>query len=129
MKTNIQTPIGEFNINMPPGEFSCRENTGVDYSDGIEIKSCLTKVVFESEDGKQEEISPVVTESCMNPGTKVIVPVTYKIYKNQGGYMVTNTYKEIIVGCESNIRSAMTKEYKPEMKKKSCSECQNCGRC
>lgn len=87
------------------------------------------KFVFEYMDGRVEEIKPVVVESCMNPGQKKIVPVTYVKEEGKESFIVSNTYKSIEVKDIKEYKAIYTEDYEPKIERHSCSECTNCGRC
>lgn len=96
---------------------------------GMQVVSYNKKYVFEHHDGKVEEIAPVVIESCMNPGQKKIVPVTYVQEEGNEAFVVSNTYKTIEVYDEKDYKAIYTEDYEPKIEKHSCSQCTNCGRC
>ena len=125
----VKTEIGIFDIRMPSNEFTYREPPGVFDIGGMLVASCYTKVVFEHKDGTVEEIAPVVIESCMNPGKKEIVPVTYWVEDGECTIVISNTYKSILIYDVNDYKTIYTKSYEPKIEKHSCSQCTNCGRC
>ncbi len=125
----VYTEVGCFNISMPEGEFTYRDKPGFYEYRGVFIVSCLTKVVFKHTDGSMEEIAPTVIESCMNPGKKELVPVTYFAENGKSTIIISNTYKTIEIADTKNFRAIYTKSYEPVAEKLSCNPCRNCGRC
>lgn len=129
MEYIVNTEIGCFDTRMPSNEFVCRDEPGFYDLGGMLVASCLTKVVFEHNDGTVEEIAPVVIESCMNPGKKEIVPITYWVEDGESTIIISNTYKSIPIYHTNDYMSVYTKPYEPKIEKHSCSECTNCGKC
>lgn len=128
-ENDIETVIGNFDISMPSEKFTCREEPGFFDLGGMLVVSCYTKVVVEHRDGTIEEIAPIVVESCMNPGKKEIVPVTFFIEDGWEIYRISNTYKQIAFYDLKEYKKIYTMPYEPKIEKHSCSECTNCGRC
>ena len=129
---NIHTPIGMFDINKLGEGFICKEDIGVSFGNEVIIKSCYTKVIVTNDDGTEQIIEPIVTESCMKPGTKVVIPITYKAKDDGTGRTVitlSNHYNEIVVDSYIDEHNVRTEYFEPVLKKKSCAECENCGRC
>lgn len=129
IEANIKTEIGTLDIRMPSKEFTCREEPGFYDLGGMLVVSCRTKVVFVNKDGTTEEVAPVVIESCMNPGQKEIVPITYFVEDGESTIVISNTYKRIVVYDVDKFKSIYTKAYEPSIEKHSCNPCNNCGRC
>lgn len=101
----VDTNIGKFNISMPPDDFNCREFPKYSNDSGngeIIIKSCLTRVIFVLKDGTQFAIEPVTMESCMKPGEKNIIPITYRAMCSVDGnvteYEVSTPYQRVAIG-------------------------------
>lgn len=147
----IDTDIGRFNISMPPEDFICREPPSYINDGEITIKSCLTKVIFTISDGGVVVLEPVTIESCMKPGEKIIIPITYRCCYDMEGKVIQcevfTPYRHIsivyavaewqkahkdtssdIYYCE-DIAAVCTQDYEPHLKVESCAVCRNCGRC
>lgn len=107
----IDTNIGKFNIAIPSKDFICRELPKYRNDSGsgeIIIKSCLTRVIFVLKDGTRFAIEPVTMESCMKPGEKNIIPITYRAMCGVDGnvteYEVSTPYQRVGVVdlCQEN---------------------------
>lgn len=127
-KTYIETAIGPMNTEIPEG-YVCKEIPGMFNEDKLIIKSALTKVIVQLKNKDEEIIEPILMESCMNPGVKTIIPIVYEEYidnQNKKSYNISTPYKKIESG---DVLNAKTENYIPMIKKNSCTECRNCGRC
>lgn len=129
----IETAIGYFDISMPPAEFVCREEPGV-FTEGERIiKSCKTKVIIKFADGREEIFEPVIYQSCMNPDNKTIVPIVYREFDGENNsrkqFSLSTPYKELRTDHISEVKWVKTESFEPSIKKKSCTDCHNCGRC
>lgn len=129
----VHTPFGIFDIGDIPKGFVSGERTGITLGKTVIIKSCLTKVIITKADGSEEEIAPIVVESCMNPEIKTIMPVTVvSDYKNKSvrhTVTVSNPYKSLVVEIDKDIVGARTEKFMPSVKRADCAQCNNCGRC
>lgn len=130
---NIHTPIGMFDTTKPGEDFICKEEVGILFGEEVVIKSCFTRVVITGEDGTEDFVEPVVTESCMRPGVKVVMPLVYKELDQTETkrclISVSNPYKEIVIDVDAWGERVRTEYFEPKIKEKSCEDCQNCGRC
>ncbi len=129
----IETTIGYFDIGMPPAEFVCREAPGVFVEGEKVIKSCKTKVIIKFTDGREELFEPIIYQSCMNPDNKTITPITYcEFGEGKDGrslFSLSTPYKKLSVDQSLDIQWVKTEQFVPGIKKKSCADCHNCGRC
>lgn len=131
--TYVHTPIGIIDTRSDIEGYECGARTGVTLGKKIVINTCLTKVIITMSDGSEEVIEPILIESCMHPEKKTIMPVSvvasYDNELKRYTVTVTNIYKCIVLDVDKNIVAARTEKYIPHVKKASCAECNNCGRC
>lgn len=71
-----------------------------------------------------EWYSPIVHQNCMKPEEISIFPL--KIYF---GEQVTVQDRNHMVRFRAGGKEVQTRAWKPELKKRSCIPCRNCGRC
>ncbi len=131
----------QFNLRCPDDEFTCKEVPRADFCEGADVVTYLNKFILSYEDGTSKEMTPVVYESCMNPGEKILTPIQLKTDKNGEELFISNGYVTIMQSkitkeSDSNkktdaikIVSVYVEEYIPTIRKGSCTNCINCGRC
>lgn len=131
----VQTAIGSFDIGLPSGEFICKEPPGEVTGQERVIKTCLTRVLLPTGEGGEESMEPIVYQSCMQPEIKQIIPLVYREFTDeasgQQGFVLSTPYREIRFASmeEAEAVAVRTEPFLPVIKKKSCADCHNCGRC
>lgn len=126
MQNLVHIPIGAIDIDNNVEGYICDDDPGVTLGREIIIKTCKTRVVITGENGEKRIIEPFVTESCMNPHIKTIMPLEIRaVYDDNRLWQVvyvSSRYETVQLDFENSAIAVTTEDFVPEIKTADCME-------
>ena len=119
-----QTELGMIKVDMEY-PYPCVPPPGIWEEKDGKLLIITASHTFRIRNGEQE-ISPVLYQSCMHPEKIHIDPVQIRIDREKIGFQVRNQRWTIR---RSEASSVEILPWEAKIKKKSCIPCTNCGRC
>lgn len=120
--SDIETIAGVFSINTCklPESYICNKKPAVTYENGVcEITTYDQQVVM-----KGQTYAPILHQSCMHPDEITVYPLV--IRQTNDTLTITDHYH---TGSFQKGESITISKWQPQLKRRGCFPCRNCGRC